>query len=218
MNRVVGAIREHIRKKTKQDIKPNDIKQHFMLILDCIINNPRYSSQTKDTLLTEPSQYGSTFELTDKTIRKIIKSEIVEEIIEWAQRKKELEDLRAVKKLEKELDKSSLRKIEKYNGATSKDRSKCSIIFAEGDSACAPLSAVIDKEYFGTYSLGGKPRNVRDVDIKTLMASEKFTNIINVIGLRIGEKAGMPDGDWLVVEIDGKEYIINENDEIASST
>jgi len=54
MNQIVGPVRAFIKKKTKQDIKPSEIKNHFMLIGDLTINNPRYNSQTKEHLETEP--------------------------------------------------------------------------------------------------------------------------------------------------------------------
>lgn len=193
MDKIVNSIRDYIEKKTKQAVKPNDIKQHFFLILDCTINNPRYSSQTKDNLLTQPSMYGSSFDFDEKFIKKIIKSSIVEEIIEWAMRKKELEDLRNLKKLEKETSKSSLRHITKYEPATSKDRSKCVLFVAEGDSAVTPLMSARDPKLHGVYPLGGKPLNVREKKPVDLMKSEKFTNILSILGLKIGVEPKIED-------------------------
>src|SRR5690606_6439532 len=106
MNTIVAGIRDHIKKKTKQDIKPSDIKNHFFLMGTFTINNPRYNSQTKEYLQTPVKDFGMTLDVPDKVIQQIIKSEIVQEIIEWAENKKALEDLAALKKKNKDLDKS----------------------------------------------------------------------------------------------------------------
>ena len=106
MNQIVGGIREHVKKKTKQDVKPSDIRSHFFLLVNATLNNPRYGEQTKENLTTAPKDYGTTLEVDAKTLQKIIKSDIVTEIIEWAENKQKLEELAALKKKNKDLDKS----------------------------------------------------------------------------------------------------------------
>ena len=189
MNTIVAGIRDHIKKKTKQDIKPSDIKNHFFLMGTFTINNPRYNSQTKEFLQTPVKDFGMTMDVPDKVIQQIIKSEIVQEIIEWAENKKALEDLAALKKKNKDLDKTgnaALRAITKYETATSKDRKKCTLFIAEGDSAAKALQSARDPEFHGIFPLKGKPVNVRGMKIKQLLENKELESLMTIIGLQFG--------------------------------
>ncbi len=191
MNTIISGIREHIKKKTKQDIKPSDIKNHFFLIGTFTINNPRYNSQTKEYLETAVKDYGMTIDVPDKIIQQIIKSEIVQEIIEWAENKKALEEMAALKKKNRDLDKSgnaALRAITKYEPATSKIRNKCSLFLVEGESAKSSIMSSRNAEYQGVYSLKGKPSNVRGMKLKDIIHDEELHNIMTIIGLQLGKK------------------------------
>lgn len=189
MNTIVAGIREHVKKKTKQDIKPSDIKNHFFLMGTFTINNPRYNSQTKEFLQTPVKDFGMSMDVSDKVLQQIIKSEIVQEIIEWAENKKLLEDMAALKKKNKDLDKTgnaALRAITKYETATSKDRKKCTLFIAEGDSAAKALQSARDPEFHGVFPLKGKPVNVRGMKIKQLLANVELESLMTIIGLQFG--------------------------------
>lgn len=190
MNTIVAGIRDHVKKKTKQDIKPSDIKNHFFLMGTFTINNPRYNSQTKEFLQTPVKDFGMTLDVPDKVIQQIIKSEIVQEIIEWAENKKALEDLAALKKKNKDIDKSgtaALRAITKYEPATSKLRHKCTLFIAEGDSAAKALQSARDPEFHGVFPLKGKPVNVRGMKIKQLIENKELESLMTILGLQFGK-------------------------------
>lgn len=189
MSQIVTSVRDYVKKKTKQDVKPSDIKNHFFLISNSTINNPRYDSQTKELLITPVKDYGMSIEIDDKTLQKIIKSDIVEEIILWAENKAALDELAALRKKNKNLDKSgkSLRDIEKYEPATSKNRSKCSLFIAEGLSAGSVLQSARNPEFHGIYPLKGKPLNVRGMKVKDLIANKELEDLMKIIGLQFGK-------------------------------
>jgi DNA gyrase/topoisomerase IV subunit B len=187
MNQLVSGIRDHVKKKTKQDVKPSDIKNHFFLMTNATLNNPRYNSQTKEKLETLPKDYGTTLEIDQKTIQRLIKSDIVAEIVEWAENKKQLEDLAALRKKNKDLDKStSLRDIAKYEPATSKNRGNCMLFISEGDSAARPLQSARNPEIHGIFPLKGKPMNVREKKLADLIANEELNALMRIIGLQFG--------------------------------
>ena len=187
MNQIVGGIREHVKKKTKQDVKPSDIRSHFFLLVNATLNNPRYGEQTKENLTTAPKDYGTTLEVDAKTLQKIIKSDIVTEIIEWAENKQKLEELAALKKKNKDLDKgASLRNIVKYEPATEKNRGKCILFVAEGDSAAKPLLGARDHKIHGIYPLKGKPVNVRGMKLSELLGNKELIELMQIIGLQFG--------------------------------
>ena len=183
-NKIVDTVRERIEKKTKQKIRPSDIKNNLVIMLDCNINNPRYNSQTKEKLITQPSAFGSTLELDDRFIKKLLGSSIVEEIIEWAMKKKEMDELKSVEDQAKKIRSKGFHDIPKYRTATSKNRKECSLFLTEGDSALTPLLAASDPKVHGVFPLKGKPENCY---AKTLSAvvSQEFLNISRILNLSI---------------------------------
>ena len=48
------------------------IKQHLFLFISCLIENPTFSSQTKETLTTKQKDFGSTCELPQRFLNKLI--------------------------------------------------------------------------------------------------------------------------------------------------
>ena len=49
--------------------------------MNCLIENPSFDSQTKETLTLEPGEFGSECELSDKFLKKIAKSGVIEHIL-----------------------------------------------------------------------------------------------------------------------------------------
>jgi len=130
MNQIIAQLREFFMKKHKVDVRPGELKNHMFLFLDSTVINPSFSSQTKEKLITEVKDFGSTFEVTNKLIQSIIKSEIVNSILDWIQQKKSAEESKLQRDLNKKLDKI---KVEKLIDAKGKDRWKYSIGLFEGD-------------------------------------------------------------------------------------
>lgn len=185
-DKIVAGIREKIQKKTKQQVRPSDINSHFFLFVNARIDKPRYSSQTKEDLKSDWKTWGSVPDIDDKFLKKILSSKIVEEVIEWALRKKAMEDAKAVK--DKTTKKKSFNDILKYEPAGEKvDRSKCILIVCEGDSASGPLLEARNPNLHGVYPLRGKSMNVRDTDIATVKKNDELINLMRIIGLEIGK-------------------------------
>lgn len=80
-NQIVEQVREKIKKKDKDlVVKPFQIKAHLWIFVNCLIVNPTFDSQTKETLKLKASEFGSECILSDKLIKEILKSGIVDEI------------------------------------------------------------------------------------------------------------------------------------------
>lgn len=183
-DKIIDAVREKIEKKTKQTIKPSEIRNNLTILLDCNINNPRYNSQTKEKLITPPNQFGSQFSLDEKIIKKLLASKVVENIIEWAMRKKEMDDIKTIEDHAKKVRSKGFHDIPKYRTATSKDRSECMLFLCEGDSASKALKAVADPKVHGVFPLKGKPENCYEKSL-TDVVSEEFLNISRIMNLSI---------------------------------
>jgi len=201
VNQIVDGLRSHIEKKAKVAVKPADIRNHLHLFVDATIVNPRYSSQTKDELITEPSAYGRGWSCPDALIKKLLKTDIIQSVLDWVEAKKLAEDMKALKSASKEQGKADPRKIEKFSDASERiQRRKCVLFLSEGDSASKSIQGGRgDNPYIGSFPLKGKPANVRDKDpIKVLGLDREKKNkdgkvepneiqkILMAIGLKIG--------------------------------
>lgn len=183
-------IREHVKKKHKVDVKPSELRQHMTLFIDCSIVNPRYSSQTKENLMTEVKDYKTSWEVPDKMITKILKSSIVQSILDWAAAKAAQEEMKELRKMNKDAAKNDPKRIEKFSDAIEKrDRFKCELYLAEGDSARKSIQEVRGKNpYIGSYALRGKLLNVTDCKTEDILGNNEIANLLTIIGLKIGEK------------------------------
>lgn len=183
-------IREFIKKKHKVDIKPSELRQHMVLFIDAQMVNPRYSSQTKEDLITEVKDYKTAWTVTDKMINKIVKSSIIQSILDWAEAKAKAEELKELRKLNKDTDKTDPRRVEKFSDALEKkDRHKCILFLTEGDSAAKAVQAGRGKNpYIASFPLRGKPLNVREKDTKRILENEEIKKILTITGLKLGEK------------------------------
>ena len=184
-DQIVVKLKEHFKKKHKVDIRPSDISNHFMLFIDATINKPRYSSQTKDELITEIKAFGTTIEISDKFIRKVLTTSIVQSILDWIAAKEEA-DRRAKERQLNKSAKSDPKNVEKFIDATTKNRREAILYLTEGDSASGGIKNARDSKTMGLFPLRGKPINAYEIDIKKLLENEEFANILKITGLQIG--------------------------------
>ena len=197
---IANAVREFIKKKHKVDVTPAQIRDHFRVYIAANINRPKFSSQTKENMISSVSEYKTSWEVPDKMINKIIKSSIIQNILDWAEAKAHQEQMKDLRKLNKDTDKADPRRVDKFCDAIEKhQRHKCVLFLAEGDSAAKSLFAARGKTNFiGTFPLKGKVLNVREKDIAKVLGLDKkkegktepneIQKILTIIGLRIGQK------------------------------
>jgi DNA topoisomerase II len=130
LNQILSQLREFFQKKHKVDVKPSELKNHICLFLNATVVNPSFSSQTKEKLITEVKDFGFTYLVSEKMIKSILKSEIVNSILDWIQQKKNADENKLARDLNKNLSKI---KVDKLIDAKGKDRWKCSLALFEGD-------------------------------------------------------------------------------------
>jgi DNA topoisomerase-2 len=185
MTQIIVQLREYFIKKHKVDVKPSDIKSHITLFLDTTIVNSSFSSQTKEKLITEVRDFGSTFEISNKLIQSILKSEIVASILDWIEQKKKADD----NKLARELNKTvSNLKVDKLIDAKARNRWNCSLGLFEGDSAIGNFRTHRD-DNMGAFALRGKFINCMDISIQKLSNNTEAVNVMAAMGLKFGQKA-----------------------------
>lgn len=186
---IVTKLREFLQKKHKVEVKPADIKNHFRVFISCNINRPTFSSQNKEHLTSPVSEWKTSHSISDKFVKEIIKSDIIQSILEWVAAKQQAAELAELRKKNKEGDKVLLKKIAKFHDATTKDRSEAMLFLAEGDSASTPLLGARNPTTMGVFPLKGRPINVSAATLAKIRENAEFENIRNILGLRYGEKA-----------------------------
>lgn len=188
-DQVAARLMQTIKKKNKGGtaVSSGNIKNHLCIFVNCLIENPSFDSQTKEFLTTRPKQFGSTCTLSEKFLKAVDKSDIVETILSFAKFKqgRELKKIKGVKKVKL----TGIPKLDDANfagGAKSKD---CTLIVTEGDSAKSLAMSglsVVGRDYYGVFPLRGKLLNVRDASHTQVLKNEEIKNLIEILGLKIG--------------------------------
>jgi DNA topoisomerase-2 len=185
LGQIITHLREFFQKKYKVDVKPSELKNHMFIFLNSTVINPAFSSQTKEKLITETKEFGTTFEVSNKLIQSILKSEIVQSVLDWIQQKKAAEESKAARELNKNLSKL---KVDKLIDAKGKDRWKCSLSLFEGDSASSAFRKYRDPNTQGAFSLRGKFLNVAEITNTKLVSNSEVVNLMGSLGLKLGHK------------------------------
>jgi len=190
MDQILKNVNEFIQKKHKGiKIKNAHIKDNLTIFIDSVIEDPSFSSQTKEFLTNKVASFGSRCDLSDIFINKLIKTGIVEEVVNFAKIKALVE----LKKTDGKKTKSvkGLVKLKDAHWAGTRKSKYCRLILTEGDSAKTFAIAgteIIGRDKYGVFPLKGKMLNVRDASPKQLINNEEIKNIKHIIGLKQNKK------------------------------
>jgi DNA topoisomerase II len=178
-------LSEYLKKKKKINVKPQIVKNQLKIFVNAYkIVNPVFDSQTKETLKTPKSKFGKMFDISDKFIASLAKTDIYNKI----QLQAAYKDSQLLSKTDGSKKKKV--KVNKYSGANkagTKLAKECTIIFTEGDSAktmaISGLSEV-GRDFYGVYPLRGKILNVRDASTSQIMNCSVLNDIKQILGLQ----------------------------------
>jgi len=194
VNAIVDQIGTHLSKTVKKknkggsEIKSAQIKAQMCVFVNCLIENPKFDSQTKETLTSQPKSFGSSCKVSDAFLKKVDKSEIVDKILALA-KFKENEQLKK-KGGKKRAKLTGIPKLEDANFAGTKRSKECYLILTEGDSAKSLAMSgisVVGRDKYGVFPLKGKPLNVRDAGHDKMMKNEEMSRIFQILGVKMGE-------------------------------
>jgi len=185
-DQIIDKLMAIVNKKNKAAVKlkPAQIKNHLFLFVNCSIVNPAFTSQTKEQLTTKASQFGSKPVLSDKFLNAIAKTEVIQNIMHFAQQKAD----QMMKKTDgNKRNRISNAKLTDANKAGTKDGHLCTLILTEGESASVLAlagRAVVNQDLFGVFPLRGKLLNVRDATVDQIMKNAEIQNIKKFMGLQ----------------------------------
>lgn len=186
-NQICKELSEMVSKRKKKEVKPQHIRDNLMVFVKSLIVNPSFDSQSKETLTTQASKFGSKCELSDKFFDKLYKTGITDKAVSLTEFH---ENKKAAKTDGKKTSRVLVPKLDDANKAGTKDSAECTLILTEGDSAktmaIAGLS-VIGRDKYGVFPLKGKILNVKDAATAKISANEEITNLKKILGLEQGK-------------------------------
>lgn len=186
---LVKKLTEIIQEKHKSiTIKPNYIRENLFVFINCKIENPVFSSQTKEKHITKISEFGSKFNLTDDIVKSVLKLGILDSILALAEAKEK----KNISKTDgKKTNRVIIPKLDDANKAGTKESKMCTIIFTEGDSAKTTAVSglsVVGRDYYGAFPLKGKILNTRTATYSQMAGNTEINNIKQILGLQSGKK------------------------------
>lgn len=184
-DQVTGALLKMLNKRKKgHTLKQNHLRNHIFIFVNCLVNNPAFTSQTKEQMTTKPSQFGSQCVLTENFLKKIAKSDALQNIMEFAEKKA---DKMMAKSDGSKRSRVSNAKLVEANLAGTRRGHECTLILTEGDSAkglAVSGRAILDPDRIGVFPLRGKMLNVRDASIDQITKNQEIQNIKQFLGLK----------------------------------
>tara|TARA_B000000437_G_scaffold219375_2_gene201131 strand:- start:1021 stop:4539 length:3519 start_codon:yes stop_codon:yes gene_type:complete len=185
---IIKRLVDMAQSKKKKTIKSQHIKDNLKIFVKSIIVNPSFDSQSKETLTTQASKFGSKCELSDKFIDKLFKCGIIDKALSLT----EFHDQKKLVKTDgKKTSKIIIPKLDDANLAGTKNSQECTLILTEGDSAktmaISGLS-VIGRDKYGVFPLRGKIMNVKDATLQKISDNAEITALKKILGLEQNKK------------------------------
>lgn len=192
-NRIVRAVQEALKdKKDFASLRPMQIRQHLHVFVNCLIVNPEFDSQTKETLTTQYAAFGSECRISEDFVKSLLKkiTPYLKATVKFS------ENVRAQAALNRnagEGRKARLTGIPKLLDADlagTRDSTKAVLILTEGDSAkTLAVSGIQGDPRYGAFPLRGKLLNVRDVGAAKLAENEEISALCRILNLKFGKSA-----------------------------
>lgn len=185
-DQICNKLADQVKKKNKNGatLKTAQIRNHIFVFVNALIVNPAFTSQTKEQLTTKASQFGSKCVLEEDFYKKILKTEVMSNILHFAQQKAD----QMLKKTDGgRRTRMNNPKLTDANKAGTRDGHHCTLILTEGDSAkglAMAGRAVVGPDLFGVFPLRGKLLNVRDASFEQIAKNQEIQNIKNFMGLQ----------------------------------
>jgi len=183
LSQIVSFIVGHIETKKKIKVKPAMVRDLLAVFINCSVENPSFSSQTKEVLTSKVS-----CKLSPEFLKKLLKLELVEKVLEQQDKK----DQKDQKKTDgRKVCKVVIPKLDDASLAGTAKSQQCTLILTEGDSAKSMAVSGLTQEQralYGVFPLRGKLLNVKDTSARKVEQTEEVANLKKILGLESGKK------------------------------
>ena len=173
-------------KPKKPQIVTKDLKQFFKIFINCTLENPEFTNQSK-TKLSAPVVPTK---VEVKNINALMKWNFVSKVNDIIKSKEFL----TLKKSERKKKFLKIAGFDPANNAGGKEALDCTLILCEGLSAKTYAVVGIDigfadkkgRDWFGIYPLRGKLLNVRNATSTSIAKNKEITDVIQALGVKHG--------------------------------
>ena len=176
-------------------LKAGQVKNYLKVFVNCLITNPSFDSQTKDSLTSRAKDFGSKCKLPLDTTAKCALAKAIEStglvraVLYWGNAKAMAGLMKTGGKKQSKL--LGISKLDDANHAGTAKSRDCTLILTEGDSAASLTVSglgVIGRDKYGIFPLKGKLLNVRDAATAQVTKNEEVSNLVKILGLKYGMK------------------------------